>query len=71
MANLIDITNLTDAGLDTILKIRAGEDFDLPAGLSNLDLDAIKAEMVKLGNDPARVGTWLCAYIRQQNRNRN
>ena len=67
---MTNITNLTDAGLDTLLALAAGEDFDLPAGLSNADLDAIKAELVRRGSEAARVDTWLSAYMATQNRRR-
>jgi hypothetical protein len=64
MTNTYEITNLTPAGLEVLLAIAAGDDLVLPAGLSNADLDAIGAYLVKQGNDPARVGAWLCSYPR-------
>ena len=66
----IDITNMTTAGLDTLLTIATGEAFELPAGLSNADLDVIKAELIRRGSDAARVGAWLTAYMAAQPRRR-
>lgn len=66
----IDITNLTEAGVEAVLRIGAGEDLELPAGLSNADLDAISEVMTRVhGNDPDRVGRWLNDY-RRANRGR-
>lgn len=65
---MIDITNLTDTGIDTVLRIAARETFTLPIGLSNADLDAVKAAMVRNGCDAVRVGRWLCDYMADQRR---
>jgi tripartite-type tricarboxylate transporter receptor subunit TctC len=65
MAGTTDITNLTDAGLDTLLAVAAGEDVTLPAGLSNADLDAISAELVRKGADPDFAARWALDYRRQ------
>ena len=62
MSKFYDVTDLTDAGFETFMKVGAGQDVVLPPGLSDADLGVLKDLMVAKGNDPARVTWWLSDY---------
>ncbi len=51
MAKMIDITNLSDAGIDALLAVASGDDYALTEPLSNADVDAVKAAFEHYGHE--------------------